>query len=372
MFAFRVIDGNIISEAEYRSKREELADFMQKRAAGNRNIEVALSSGRRLTALTPVAVEPIADYAPTAAGADIGKGKPCAILIREVYTGEYPHSGWFGGGAADVAIVSGVKSFEATNATARALNFIQKNVKASSRLERPSAFSNGTSVVAYSPAVLTNSWTLSFEFGIASFPSDFVNSIANAIGTVAQIPMMIPYTGYLLGAGQLLKLAGNIGHALSDGIAFSLNVSIDFDMLGTDPAVAGFRIISPYDFEGAGYTYSPKTGVTRDGKRYDGPGPYIVISLDGRENDNLKGFAPLAASAEVLQRFFTVPDGGQVAIDAIVDGLKFVSDYKYRQQAVELQQRLADPNIDQATKDRLKSQLDATLKNILSDALKPK
>jgi hypothetical protein len=42
----------------------------------------------------------------------IGKGLPLSILIREVYTGAHPTRGLFGG-SGDVAVVSGVKNYEA-------------------------------------------------------------------------------------------------------------------------------------------------------------------------------------------------------------------------------------------------------------------
>jgi hypothetical protein len=367
MFAFRVIGGNFITEAEYRNKREELVGLTE---SGDR--ELALSSRRTLTSRALETDKSLTDLGEE----KLGKGKPCTILIREVYTGEYPHPGIFGR-LSDLAIVSGVKSYEATNATARALNFIEKERAPYARLERGSAFTVGAPVVAYSPAVTTDSWTLTFEFGVATFPTEFIESIARSFATVAQIPMLLPYAGYLLGAGQLLKLAGNVGHALYDGIALSVTASIDFDLYDTDPALAGFRIISPYDFAGAGYTYNPKTGVTRAGRNgkpepYTGPGPYIVISLDGKAKDNLKSFAPLAASAAMLQRFFEVPEAGQVAVDTFIEGLKLVSDLKYHQQALDLNKQLANPNLDPAAKVRIKSQLDAALENILTKELKPK
>jgi hypothetical protein len=371
MFAFRVVGGNLIPEAEYQSKREELA-HVTKKGAG----EVAFSSGGRLT---PAVLKSFANTSMfqslvKESPEKIGKGEPCTILIREVWTGEFPHPGIFGG-KSDLVIVSGVKSYEATNATARALNFIETGLEPGKRLERGSAFKIGTPVVAYSPAVTTDSWTLTFEFGVATFPTAFIDSIAKVFsGGATQIPMLLPYAGYLMGAGQLLKLASNIGHALYDGIVLSVTAPIDFDVLGVDPLLAGFRIISPYDFAGAGYTYSPNTGVTRpvsgkkENERYEGPGPYIVISLDGKKRDNLKDFAPLAATAAILQRFFEVPEAGQVAVDSIFEALKLASDLKYHRQAVELKEQL-DRAQDQATKASLKTQLDAAQKNILTKEL---
>ncbi len=368
MSAFRVIGGNIISEAEYRSKTEELLKFTKKPAG-----EVTLSWNRALTAdaLKKAKSDFLTKFAEPPAEAEIGKGKPCSILIREVYPGEFPAKGLFGK-LSDLAVVSGVKSYEITNATARALNFIEKQHEPLTPLYRPDPFTNGTSLVAYSPAVTTDSWTLGFEFGAASFPTEFMNLIGGAFASAAQIPLFLPYSGYLFGASQLVKLASKIGHALTDGVVYKTATSIDFDVYGVDPAVAGFRIISEADFSGACYTYSPKTGVVgRDGKPYRGATPYIVISLDGKQKDHLKSFAPLAASAEILQRFFDVPEGGQVAVESLVQGLKVLSDLKYRQQAVDLGKQLTNPNLDQATKDRLKREQEAALKNILTEELKP-
>jgi hypothetical protein len=362
MSIFRVIDGNIIPEAEYRARKNELVDFVHARSAGHAKRAFSLSLGREL--------------APTkeAAGAfvPIGKHLPLTIMICEVYTGKYPERGLFGGDG-DVAVVSGLKSYEVFNASTRALNFLVKNVDSYKHLHRPDAFHEGTSLVAYSPAVLSDSLTISFEIAVADFPVSFINSLTSAFTTLAGIPLLLPYTGYLLGAGQLLKLAGDVGHAFFDGIKFSVTDTIDIDMPGTPPVLSGFRIISASDELGAGCTYTKGVGVVdEDGKPYAGALPYIVISLDGRQRDELNTFAPTVASAAVLQRFFQVPDGGQVAIDTIVQGLQLASDFKYREQAIKLQEKLAKPDLDPPTRQQLTSQLDATLKNILSDALRPK
>jgi hypothetical protein len=364
MPVFRVIEGNIISEAEYRSKRNELVEFVSARAAGHAKSEFALSSARKLAATAPRDL-------PTTGFTPIGKGLPLTIMIREIYTGEHPERGIFGGDG-DVAVVSALKSYEVFNASTRALNFLVKNVDQHTRLEQPSPFLDGTSLVAYSPAVMTDSLTVGFELAVATFPLEFVNSLTNAIGTLSGIPLLLPYAGYLLGAGQVLKLVGNIGHALFDGIKFSVTSSIDFDVPGTESALSGFRIVAESD-EFASHTYTSQGGVVdANGNKYSGDSPYIVISLDGKPNDNLRTFAPTVASAAVLQRFFEAPDGGQVAIDTVVQGLKYVSDFKYREQAIKLRDRLAERDLDEPTKKQLQSQLDATLKNILTDELKPK
>ncbi|MDE2184389.1 MAG: hypothetical protein KGJ78_15320 [Alphaproteobacteria bacterium] len=364
MTVFRVIDDHVVSEAEYRARRHEITTFLDARAIGEAKRGLMLSGERTLTATAPAA--------PAGAPDPIGKGLPLSILIREVYTGKYPDDGPFGDGG-DIAVVSGVKNYDVFNATARALNFLVKDVKEHSRLRRPSPFTEGTSLVAYSPAVMTDSLTVGFEFAVADFPQEFVNSLSNAFSTLAGIPLLLPYSGYMLGAGALFKLVGNVGHALFDGIKFTVTDSIDFDIYGAQPAVAGFRIVAATD-EFSNYQYTDAGGlVDAQGKKYAGDTPYIVVSLDGRQRDNLKTFAPTAASAAVLQRFFSVKDGGQVAIDTVVEGLQFVSDAKYRDQAMALKAQLVDPSVtDPARKKALQDGYAAAVKNIVSDAMKPK
>jgi hypothetical protein len=365
MAVFRVIDDDIVTEAEFRARRNELADFLTLRAAGRARESFALSAGRMLSIAAPEAPPGTPQPAP------IGKGLPLSILIREVYTGEHPKSGLFGEGG-DIAVVSGVKNYEMFNASTRALNFLVKDAKAYSRIRRPSPFTDGSSLVAYSPAVMTDSLTIGFELAVASFPQELMDSLSRAFNTLAGIPLLLPYSGYLLGAGEVFKLVGDAGHALFDGIKFSVTDSIDFDLMGTSPAAAGFRIMAASD-DLAGYKYTDAAGaVDANGNRYSGDAPYIVISLDGKPRDNLKTFAPTVASAAVMQRFFAIKDGAQAGIDEIVEGLQFVSDFKYREKAMALQKELAEPGLDGATKKDIQSQLDAALKNIVTDALKPK
>jgi hypothetical protein len=364
MAVFRLIDDFIVAEGEFRARRSELEDFMAARAAGRAKESFALSGGRILSEQLQAPL-PVTDAQP------IGKGLPLSILIREVYTGKHPKSGLFGDGG-DIALVSGVKNYDVFNASTRALNFLVKDVEPYSRLRRPAPFTDGTSLVAYSPAVMTDSLTIGFELAAATFPQELTNSLSTAFKTLAGIPLLLPYSGYLLGAGEVFKLVGDAGHALFDGIKFSVTDSVDFDIVGTSPAVSGFRIIAASE-ELAGYRYTDATGaVDANGNKYTGDAPYIVISLDGKQRDNLKAFSPSVASAAIMQRFFEIKDGAQVAIDEIVQGLQFVSDFKYRTQAITLQKKLALPGLDDATKKDIQNEFNATLKNIVNDDLKPR
>lgn len=301
----------------------------------------------------------------------IGKGLPLTVMIRHVYTGRHPEQDFFGR-TGDVAVVSGVRDFDVFSATARALNFIHESVPARSHLPTPSAFTDGTSLVAYSPAVLADSITLTIELAVAKFPQGFVSSLSGAFNALAGVPMLMPYAGWLIGAGQIMKLAGDVGSALMDGPVFSVTEPLNFELPGTVPAVADFRVLANRSLRADLFKYKNGVGlVDLDDRPYQGEEPYVVVSLDGRKNDKYAKFSPAVASAAVLQRFFQVREGQQAVIDTLIDGMRLVSDVKYRHQAEDLAQEIAAAKGDAEKIARLTEQLKAVRDNILTAALKP-
>lgn len=355
MPVFRIVGETMLSEAEYRALSPE-------RAAGERVAELA-------PAPAASALEEVAPYVP------IGLGKPLTIQIRHIYTGKYPKKSTFGGSAKDIAVVSGVRDYSVFAATARALNFIEKNKKAGSHLKTPGAFVDGTPVVAYYPALTADSLTLSLEIAVDDFPQDFVNTVGNAFQSLGGIPLMLPHAGFLLGAGELLKLAGGIGNGLFDGKPeFSITEPINFDVPGSEIATADFRVLAHSDTLQHEYSYDDKRGLIhkQTGELYKGEEPYAVISLDGRERTNLAEFAPTAASASILKRFFNLGQDVRTPIDTIVEGIKLASDMRFRNKALDVQRSLDKLPEDSPDRARLKKQYDALLKNIENDLFKPK
>lgn len=78
----------------------------------------------------------------------------------------------------------------------------------------------------------------------------------------------------------------------------------------------------------------------------------------------------LAASAAVLQKFFQMKDRSAASVETIVQGLQLVSDLKLREQAEALKSRIqsaADAQVQAA----LKTELEAVLKNIHNETLRP-
>ena len=364
MATFRVVDDLVLSESEFRKNAAEIDRHREARVAREAKQPLDLGLGRVLPERLPPQDEEVA-FEP------IGFGKPLTIELRHVYTGRFPGGGGlFGLSKKDVAVVSGLKDYSVFAASARALNLIQQGATASSMLSQ-SAFEDGTPVIAYSPSVVADSLTLTIEFAIDSFPGELIEQVSQGLKSLAGVPMMLPYAGVLLGAGEVVRLGAGLGDALFDGSpAFSITETINFDRPGSARAQADFRILS-HSPELVELKYQDGIGLVDDrGWIYVGDEPYIVISLDGRPRPHLADFTPTLASAAVLKRFFEMKDRTSASIEAIMSGMKLASDMRYRDQADALQRRI-DALSDGPDKARLVTQREAVLKNIGNEFLRP-
>lgn len=301
----------------------------------------------------------------------IGIGRPLTIDIRHVYTGRFPKSGGLFGGDKDVALVSGVKDYAVFAASARALNLISRSVKARTSL-RGSAFDDGTSIVLYSPAVMTDSLTLSIELAVDRFPGEFVHQVGRSLKALAGVPLMMPYAGILMAAGEVVRIGSNLGDALFDGRpSFSITEAINFERPGSAVATADFRILSHDPMLAGRHRYKDGIGlVDPSGAPYQGDEPYVVISLDGKPRPHLESFGATVASSAVLERFFALQDGGTASIETLMESVKLASDMRLRGQA-EAMKRQIDALPAGRERDRLAMQRESVLKNILSPELRP-
>ena len=367
MAMYSVFDGHVVSNAEYLSRAAEINNHLNVRiSAGAKGLTaLTLSGGRELSGTAPLAQPNPLSATP------IARGKPLSVYILHVYTGKYPERGLFGS-RGDMAIVSGVKSFSAFEASARALNYLQPAVKPNSHFLAPVAFTQGTPLVLYSPAVTDSSITVTLEMATANdFVHNLLDQIGNGFQTLAGIPLLLPYAGYLMGAGSLLKLGEGVADALYQASpAVSHTEVINFGLAFTELAQAETRIVCNSSFDPTSYTYKDRIGlVNQSNQPYDGGEPYVVIALDGTQHDEWKGFTPSVASAAILQKFFSAKSGSQTAIDAFVGAVGVASDLKYRNQALAIKQQLAG---NPANASELQEQYNAIIKNIVDPALVPK
>jgi hypothetical protein len=299
----------------------------------------------------------------------IGPGLPLTILIRHVYTGTHPRTFW--GGGRPMCVMTGLKDYAAFAPTSRAINFLEQGISPGHHFVAPSTFNGGTNVVAYSPAVVTDSFHFTVEIAFDRFPDELMQTIATGLTSLAGIPMMVPVQGALLAAGSILKIASDWADALIDGRAtFSVTDTLDFNIPGSVPPSADFRLLCQPDFDPRGMTYMPGQGLkTGSGALYDGASPYVIVSLDGAVRKGLEKFSATVATAAQLRQFVAMRDGGEASVEALLSAFKLANDIKYRDEAKELIEQISAETVPNR-KAEMERRVDALKKNILTAELK--
>jgi hypothetical protein len=359
MATYRIFGDEVLTKAEFAERRT--ANFTEGLEAG----ESLAGSPLEAAFATPDLLE---SQPGAAQFVEIGVGKPLTILIREVYTGRFPVKPFLGSSGKPMAVVTGLKDYSVFAAASRAVNFLMKDIHPHTRIKAPSTFTDGTNVVAYSPAVVTESFHFTVEMAFDRFDGGLFDALSKGLTAAAGIPLLLPAQGYLLAAGGLLKAGSDWADALIDGKAsFSVTDTLDFDVPGSVPPKADFRVLCKFDARGM--RYSSDDGLLQaDGTPYKGDEPYVVVSLDGAPRKSLEAFAPTVATAGVLKQFFDMRDGTEASVTAVLDAFKLANDMKYREKAEAVQKQLAAAAPDD--KAVIQAQLDALNKNILNDVLK--
>ncbi len=305
----------------------------------------------------------------------IGVGKPLTVQLRHIYTGNQAHGFW---GDKDMLVASAMKSIATYDGAPRSVNFLVKETKNNQNFRTVDAVDKGTPLICYSPSLAQSSSVVTVEVMFDNFPEELFAVVSQAFSMAAGIPVFAPASAYLVAAGIVIKLLGNIGKSLSNGTpALRRTEEITFVTPGSQTAVANFALLIADDIEASvlhEYKVSAKGMLVRidDEKQlYDGPQPYAVLSLDGRENADFKGFAPAAATAAQLDRFYNINDGGSQPLQQLIDAMKLYNDIKFREKAMTIGTKMK--GLDKASKQYqdLLTQYNAYLGNIENDALKP-
>lgn len=295
-------------------------------------------------------------------------GKPLNVLLRRIYTGRFPKRGIFGGNK-PMLLTSALKDISTTAAATRAVNMLKPSVSPKSAFSGIDAAEQGTTLIYYSPALTSPFLTISVTMIFEDFPQELFSHISALFTSLAGIPIFMPASGYLLGASTIVKLAGDIGDQLVNGTpALSENLQLDFAFGGGAIPQAGYWILSSGAFDGSDFQYDPVRGLLSKSSNtpYSGDDPLIVLSVDGSAVDNVASFTPLAASADLLGRFFTQKDGSEVATDTIMQAARLMNDLTFRKKADETKQKLANlpANATADERKQLQDALDAFNKNI--------
>ena len=304
----------------------------------------------------------------------IGPGKPLAIELRHVYTGDKPKGSVFDR-TKDILVTSAMKSLATYNAAPRAVNFMQKSVRSKHRISNAAATEEGTPLVHYTPALTERNTVLTIEFGFDEFPNEIFDTVGGAFTQAAGIPLFVSASTYLLAAGAITKLIGTIGSRVFDRKpVFKATEALEFERAGASIPQADFRVITEEAVSPAmlqNLQPSANGLVDQDGKPYEGDIPYVIISLDGREYDEYKEFTPTAASAAVLDKFYAIREGQEQGLSPLIDALKLFNDWKFRRQADDVAAELEGLDKESEEYAKKKKEYDSLVKNILDDLLKP-
>lgn len=370
----------LIDEDEILAKAEsgDFAEFAKQASRSSGDASMDFSTGR-LSArdISGGMVWPSTTQTPFE---PIGIGRPLTIEIRHVYTGRFPKRNLLRR-SADMVITSAIKSSPVLAEATTAINLVRRDVRSHTGFSTPHADEFGTPVVFYSPALAQKNTTLTLKFGFDEFPGEQWDRFADLLAGAAGMPLFSPASLHLHGASAIATLVGKLGESLFDRrAAFRSTESITFARPGATIPVANFALMMQDDESERRIL---KTHVIRGGKLvhsetdrpYSGDVPYVVISLDGRRNDELNGFMAKSAAALMLSDLTSEAAFGSTHLDQLHEAVEIYHDYRLRRRADALGEDLAADLADQpggsARIDQLRAQRDALIANIQNEALRP-
>lgn len=323
-------------------------------------IRLAADSGQESLGGEPTPFEPI------------GINKPLSIEIRHIYTGEHPRGAIF---RSDMLVTSAIRSIASFDAQPRAVNFLKGNVDKQFNLRNPAASDDGTPLVYYSHALVDENSVMDIEIVFQRFPEELFETLSGAFKVAAGVPVFVMkgISGLLLAASTVTRIAGALGERLVDGRpVFKQTVELSFTRAGSPVPVEGFHILTnpEFDPQRARLEFDSENGrlLNADGTAYNGPHPYVVISLDGRQHEAYRDFAATAASAALLDSFFHIGEGQQSSLSLVQDAIKLYNDYQFKQKADALATQMERLAPDSAEYQRLEARRDAYLSNLLTDS----
>jgi hypothetical protein len=270
----------------------------------------------------------------------IGVGKPLTIVIETIYLGDYPDAmpwvPYFQGG--DVLVTSAHKAFESFDAAPRAVHLLEKNAKRRASL-KAKAPQQGSQLVYYSPAVTGLSILFSVELSLdRDFSKEIGDALAKAVTGAGALPVFAPAAPYLVAAGVAIPIASKAVNMLArPQTFFGEHVELNFARPGVELAQPGALLLYGGSDERAFDGYKLRGLVLRDGegRPYSGELPYAVISLDGTEHREFDEWSATAASAALLERFFTSDELISEALEVVSESLVLYNDMTYRDKAAE-------------------------------------
>lgn len=307
----------------------------------------------------------------------IGIGKPLSIEILTIYSGDAPERFL---GKKDLLVTSGVKSVATYDAAPKAINQLVRKVEDNQYYD-PSAFNEGSPIVYYTPALDLSTILCSFQLVADTFKESTFEKVSGLLSKAGGIPVFAPASSVLLIGSNISSMIGKLGKAIFETRPFfNGELPIRLDTPGRIIEKSRYIGIIDPKHRNEFVKYQTKwvdiAGVQRlrlvhvdTGEEYNGDAPYILVSLDGRERDDLKKFKSTIASAAVIEKFYGTQDTSQ-SIDIIEESLVLYNDAMYFEKAKK--QKKALEGLEEGSEDYRNALLllDTYTKNIESDVFK--
>ncbi len=306
----------------------------------------------------------------------IGVGKPLTIVVESIYLGDYPDAlPWVPGfNEGDVLVTSGLRAFQTFEAAPRAVHMLERRAKRRSFL-KAKAVESGSPLVYYTPAVTDASALFSIELSSdREFNEQLGEAFAKAVRAAGVLPVFAPAAPYLIAAGTAIPIVTKAAQLLARPQTFyAEHVELNFARPGVVLAQPDALLLFPGSDEKA-LTQKYKLGADfklrhrETDEPYKGSLPYAVISLDGTERPELQGWSAQAASAVLLERFFTPDELMSKSLDVVSKSLALYNDMTYRDKAAEALKQLS--TAEGAAKREAKERYLAYVKNIQNEDIR--
>ncbi len=309
----------------------------------------------------------------------IGLGQPISVEILCIYTGNAPSKLF---SKPDLMVSSAVKSSVTHEVAPRAINQLIPNIK-DRTIHLPSALSEGSPIVYYSPALDASTTLCSFEMVANSFNQDITASISGLMKSAAGFPVFAPAGSLLIGGSVISQLVGNIGKKVFETKPFLRgDLDIRLDTAGMIPTRAKQYVIvndsdlGEIDRLRLHYFTHDATGASKvmlvdkqTGEEYRGDAPYLIINIDGKKRTDLQSFTPRLASAAMIERFYGDDSSGD-SMHLIDQAMTLYNDFAYFNKAEELKKKIHDMNKESEEFRKSNLLLGAYIENINNDIFK--
>ena len=303
----------------------------------------------------------------------IGVGEPLVLRFHTLHVGDLKTG--ILRKTQSVLVSSLIKDDVTYEVPARCVHQVFKNIKDRQTLY-PKASNEGTELIYYTKAFDAGKLKVEIEVKADRFKKESMDELSGFLASSAGLPIFTPYAGLALVGSKLIKVGGDIvKKIIGNKSILSFPFDVADDIGGIDNTDSGFLIGGNVEqmsaFKGYHIDHDPySTGnvyLAKDGIKYSGDIPYIIISLDGRKVDRYEGFKATIASAGLIQQFYNSTQ--TTNLDNIQSILGIYNDYSYIKKYHSASKKI-EASKDEIEVAKLKKLLAAYKENIVDEALK--